>query len=148
MSTFYFDSSVLLPIIIREHELHEACVAVLRDCLQEGNTAASATHALAEVYRHLTRSIPPYDLLPEEAQLAVTEHLGNLLEVVSLNLSDYEAAIDRCVTLNLTGPIIYDALHYQAALKAGAATLLTDNTRDFLRLRREEETVDVRGVRN
>ena len=147
MAVFYFDTSALLPVLIKEHELHEACVSVLRECLQAGSVATSATHAYVEMYCHLTRNIPPYNLLPEEAEPAITEHLGNLLNIIVLDKEDYHAAIHRCVTLSLTGAIIYDALHYQAALRAGAATIVTDNVKDFTRLVTEDEQMVIRGMR-
>ena len=120
---------------------------MLHECLRTGKAATSTTHAYAEMYRHLTRNIAPYNLLPEEAEAAVVDNLGKVLQIVVLDRSDYEAAIHRCVALQLSGPIIYDALHYQAALRAGAITIVTDNVRDFNRLIRDDEEMKVRGMR-
>ena len=109
---------------------------MLHECLRTGKAATSTTHAYAEMYRHLTRNIAPYNLLPEEAEAAVVDNLGKVLQIVVLDRSDYEAAIHRCV-----------ALHYQAALRAGANTIVTDNVRDFNRLIRDDEEMKVRGMR-
>ena len=73
--------------------------------------------------------------------------LGKKLTLVELDRSDYEAAIKRCADLNLVRSVIYDALHVQAALKAGAEILYTDNLRDFNRLVTEEDSLIVKGIR-
>jgi len=147
MRKFYFDTSVLLPVLIQEHENHSACKELLTNALKSGTALTSATHAYAELYRHLTKNRPPYNLLPEEASIAVVDNLGKLLEIIAMDRKDYELAIARCVKLNLTGAVIYDALHLQAALKAGAEVLYTDNLRDFTRLVTEDDEIKIVGVR-
>ncbi len=147
MKKFYFDTSVLLPVLIQEHENHQVCKALLRSALQNGLAMTSATHAYAELYRHLTKNRPPYNLLPAEASTAIIDSLGKLLEIVAMDQADYEKAIARCVKLNLTGAVIYDALHLEAALKAGAEILYSDNLRDFTRLVTDDDEIELKGVR-
>jgi predicted nucleic acid-binding protein len=147
MRKFYFDTSVLLPVLIQEHENHETCKKLLQDALRDGSALTSATHAYAELYRHLTKNRAPYNLLPEEAKLAVVDNLGKLLEIVAMDKADYEKAIARCVKLGLTGAVIYDALHLEAALKAGAEILYSDNLRDFTRLVTKDDSIKLEGVR-
>lgn len=147
MRKFYFDTSVLLPVLIQEHENHTVCKELLRGALKNGTALTSATHAYAELYRHLTKNKPPYNLLPKEASTAVVDNMGKLLEIVATDREDYERAIARCVALNLTGAVIYDALHLEAALKAGAEILYSDNLRDFTRLVIEDDAIEIVGVR-
>ena len=63
------------------------------------------------------------------------------LETIALDEQDYYAAMDRCADLGLDLGVIYDALHFQAALKAKADILYTENRRDFDRLLREDALV-------
>jgi len=75
----YFDTSVLLPVLIQEHENHQVCKELLRNALQNGSALTSATHAYTALYRHLTKNRPLYDLLPAEASTAIIDGLGKLL---------------------------------------------------------------------
>jgi len=147
MSKIYLDTSILLPILIAEHENHSVCKEILAEGLRTGTVITSATHAYAELYRNLTRGKTPYEVSPELAEIAITEKLAPLMTMIVLDKSDYEAAIARCVALDLSSSIIYDALHVQAAIKAKADVLYTDNLRDFSRLVTEDLGLDLQGVR-
>lgn len=50
----------------------------------------------------------------------IINQVGARLTIIELVKEDYEAAIKRCARLNIANGVIYDALHLQAALKAGA----------------------------
>jgi hypothetical protein len=56
-------------------------------------------------------------------------------------VNDYDAAIDRMVTLNLPGDGIFDALIAQAAVKASVDVLLTLNPKHFVRLGEEISSI-------
>ncbi len=147
LTKYYFDTSVLLPVLIKQHETHDLCKERLKTAIQSKGAIVTSTHTYAELYRHLTRNRPPYDLSPENAALALLDNLSKLLEIIDLDENDYNVAIRRCEKLELTGAVIYDALHYQAALKAGAAVIYTDNTKDFIRLQLEGESINIEGIR-
>lgn len=147
MSTIYLDTSILLPIVIEEHENHARCKSLLSDGIQNGVVLTSATHAYAEMYRNLTRGRSPYEVSPALAYQTIVEKLFPLLSLVELTSSDYGSALVRCVQLELSSSIVYDALHYQAALKAGAEILYTNNISDFSRLRMEGDGLEVSGIR-
>lgn len=132
---------------MEEHENHQTCRAILADGMNKGTVITSTNHAYAEMYRNLTRGKSPFEVSPELAQVAIVEKLVPLMDMIVLDQKDYEAAIARCVQLNLSSSIIYDALHVQAALKAGAEILYTDNLRDFNRLVTEDDDLIVKGVR-
>lgn len=147
MTNYYFDTSVLLPVLIKQHETHDLCRDRLKAAIKSGGGITTSTHTYAELYRHLTRNRAPYDLSPENAALALLDNLSKLIKIIDLDEQDYNAAIRRCEQLALTGAVIYDALHYQAALKAGATILYTDNLKDFERLQLPEETLTIEGIR-
>ncbi len=54
-------------------------------------------------------------------------------EHVELGIDDYLRAIDRCADRNLSSGVVFDALHFEAAVKANVEVLYTANTKDFLR---------------
>ena len=146
--TSYFDTSILLPVIYGDHELHETALALIRDNASKGTIATTTLHTFAELYTGLTKpgkGRPNMDLAATRKVLI--ESVSQQMTLVELDMQDYQKAIDRCVDLNLTGAVIYDALHYQAALKIKADILYTDNLRDFNRLWREEDGLEISGVR-
>ena len=147
VSRLYFDTSVLYPAIIKNHENHEVARDLLANSISQGEVVTSATHAYAELYRQLTRGNSPGQLSPQMAQ-SVISALTSKFIMVALDGDDYLAALQRCVDLNLSSSIIYDALHVQAALKANATTLYTDNLKDFTRLVTPEDNLQVKGIRN
>ena len=83
---------------------------------------------------------------PGQAIRAIDDGFGTILTFIDLTRSDYEAALHRCARLDLTSGIIYDALHVQAAIKAGVDVLYTANLRDFQRLLTPEVAFEVKGV--
>ncbi|MBC6995843.1 type II toxin-antitoxin system VapC family toxin [Neolewinella lacunae] len=144
----YFDTTVLLAALITKHELHEKAKARLQLSVEGGTALTTTTHAFAELYRNISKPTSfGIHLPPAAAAEAIINGIGRLLTVVELYRADYEAAIRRCEELNLTGAVIYDALHYQAALKGGAEVIYTDNLKDFTRLQKEGETIRVEGIR-
>jgi predicted nucleic acid-binding protein len=56
------------------------------------------------------------------------------LSLVALDGADYLQAAESLASLNLGGPLIYDALLLQAARKVNAETIYTWNVRHFQRL--------------
>lgn len=63
--------------------------------------------------------------------------IGNIRErftIVGLDEQEYFQTLEASATAGLTGGAIYDSLLGHCALKAGAETIYTWNTRDFLRL--------------
>ncbi len=144
----YFDTSVLLAALITKHELHDKAKLTLRKALSSGTAVSTTTHAYAELYRNITKPTKfGIHLSPAAAAETIINGIGNLLTIVELTKADYEAAISRCSELGLMSSVIYDALHYEAALKAGAEVLYTDNLRDFTRLQLEGETMRIEGIR-
>lgn len=124
------DSSVLVAALFPAHPRHAWASAQL-DLAEAGEPCVS-THSLAEVFKVLT--VHPSIRLPPETALTVLEALLNRHTKVSLDGSDYHAALRRCAEHGLPGSVVFDALVAQAALKAGAGALVTLNPKDFQRL--------------
>lgn len=85
----------------------------------------------------------PYD--PVDAA-DVLRTLRVSVRVLTIEMDVYQDAFDRCGRLGLSGPIIYDAIQYEAALVAGSDKLYTANLKDYTRLVEPEDAMRILGV--
>ena len=141
--TSYFDTSILFPSLMTAHPHHRRCTKLLAEARQEGQVTCLSLHSYAEVYANLTR-FPLGDRITPEAAWEALQGLSALMKTITLTEADYQAALSRCAARNLVSGVIYDALHLQAAIQAGAEVLYTANLRDFERLG-AGEVVALRG---
>lgn len=81
------------------------------------------------MYSNLTR-FPTMRVTPDHARKMMYQ-FAQEFEHVELSVQDYLQAVDRCADRNLVSGVIFDALHFEAAVKAGAERLYTANTKDF-----------------
>lgn len=131
----FFDTSVLVPTFLGDHEHHEASLdAFLRF---EKRQACCAAHSLAEVYATLTRLPGKYRVSCEQAMLFLAE-IRQGLTIVALDAEEYYATIERASALGVTGGMVYDALLARRAMKAKAETLYTWDLKHFQQLGPEE----------
>jgi predicted nucleic acid-binding protein len=126
-----FDTSVLVPTFLGDHEHHEASLdAFLRFGKPQ---ACCAAHSLAEVYATLTRMPGKYRVSCEQAMLFLAE-IRQRLTLVALDEEEYYATIEQASALGVMGGTVYDALLARCALKARAETLYTWNVKHFQQL--------------
>ena len=85
-------------------------------------------HGIAEAYRILTG---PLRMTPKVSVELIGEILRRF-KVVDMARSDYVAVLEDMAKKNLSGPIVYDALHAHGARNVGATKLHTYNKRHFL----------------
>ena len=104
-----------------------------------------STHLAAELYANLTR-LPIAERIHPNIALESIFQLSSVVRPIELGWNDYKIALRRCAQKELISGIIYDALHLQAAIKAGAHTLYTANFKDFERLWEEELPVKLERV--
>ena len=145
--TVYFDTSFVLPVLLDRHENHQACRGVVQQHLIERASLTTAAHTYGEIYRHLTRNVPPFELAPASVSKILLEQLPRIVKFVDASTQIYHLAIARCAQLGLRGAIICDALHLETAVLTGASVLYTDNTKDFNRLLTPDDALRIRGVR-
>jgi predicted nucleic acid-binding protein len=136
-----FDTSVLVPTFLGDHEHHEASLDVF---LRFGKRqACCAAHSLAEVYATLTRMPGKYRVSCEQAMLFLAE-IRQRLTLVALDEDEYYATIEQASALGVRGGTVYDALLARCALKARAETLYTWNVKHFQQLGLEEVVKRIR----
>ena len=125
---WFFDSSVLVPALLPDHEHHARSFAAF--AAARPKNAACAAHSLAEVYATLTRYPGKQRLSAESADLLVQE-IEHRFTLVWLDGDEYRAAVRRIAKVGIVGGAVYDGLIAACALKAGADHLYTWNERHF-----------------
>jgi len=127
----FFDTSVLIPVFLEDHEHHEASLAAFLTA--EKKHACCAAHSLAEVYSALTR-MPGKHRLSGDQVLLFLQTIRERLAVIHLDAREYYSAIEEAAAAGIVGGAIYDALLARCALKAEAERIYTWNVKDFERL--------------
>ncbi|GAP95472.1 type II toxin-antitoxin system VapC family toxin [Leptolyngbya sp. NIES-2104] len=128
-----FDTSVIVAASLPKHPNHSSCFIQLQAAKSGQIEAYISTHTLAEAYSVLTRMPSQPRMSPSDAKALLSAHLS-YIQAISLELRDYQAAMDQMAALNLPGGGIFDALIAQAALKAAVDRILTLNLKHFTRL--------------
>ncbi len=77
-------------------------------------------------------------LSPLEVEKILEKNIYHIFEIISLNSKDYKSAVKRVTSLHLSGEILYDALHLEAAIKSKANTIFTLNPQHFEKLAKNE----------
>ncbi|WP_420457586.1 PIN domain-containing protein [Rubrivirga sp.] len=134
MTRTALDTSVLVAALERGHERHETARPYLRAGRDGDRALVVSSHALAETFATLTALPLAPRIPPRKALRLLDESVLSVAEVVALDGDDYRAVLARLADLDLTSGAVYDALHVQAAEKAGADELVTINGRDFRRM--------------
>lgn len=127
----FFDTSVLIPAFLEDHEHHEASFAAL--LAADKKHSCCAAHSLAEVYSALTR-LPGKHRLSGEQVLLFLQTIRERLTIISLSGREYYSAIEDAAAGGIVGGATYDALLARCALKARVETIYTWNANHFQRL--------------
>jgi predicted nucleic acid-binding protein len=131
---WFFDTSVLIPAFLEDHEHHEASLSAFLET--DRRSSCCAAHSLAEVYSTLTR-LPGRHRLSGEQALLFLENIRERLTLVTLDPEEYFAAVQQAAGAGIVGGAIYDALLAQCALKTHAETIYTWNVKHFQRINSE-----------
>jgi predicted nucleic acid-binding protein len=123
-----FDTSVLVPVFLEDHEHHGRSLQAFLDADQRRDCCAA--HSLAEVYSTMTR-LPGRHRLSGEQVLLFLENIRERLALIALTGEEYHAAIKDAAEAGVVGGTIYDGLIARCAQKAKADAIYTWNTRHF-----------------
>ena len=113
--------------MVEEEEHHDAAWKALAGAT-EGFTS---THAVAETFATLTSGRLDVQLTPAEAAQVIEANIIRRLQIVELQLTDYQQAMGSSQTAGARGGAIFDMLHLQAARRMAAKRILTINVRHF-----------------
>ena len=119
----YFDTSVLVAIILTAHPQHKQCLAAF----EQARDRLTSAHALAETFSTLTA----FYKVPNDVAAELTLSLPERLTVESLSLEDYETAISEARQRGVMGGGIYDSLHATFARHRSAGRIVTRNPGHF-----------------
>lgn len=133
-----FDTSVLVPAFVDQLSNHSSAFAAFAGYSAGEHEGYCSTHALAETYSVLTALPISKRISSVEARMLIEENMLARLHVVELNGLDYAHALGTAAHKGLTSGIIYDALHVEAAKKAGCSRIYTYNISHFRALSPEE----------
>jgi predicted nucleic acid-binding protein len=119
----YFDTSVLVGVLLQTHPNHKECFAVF----EKSRDRVTCAHALAEVFSTLTAHYK----VPNDVAAELTLGLPEKLDVEALSLSDYETAIAESRQRGVMGGGIYDSLHATYSRRNSARRVVTRNPSNF-----------------
>jgi predicted nucleic acid-binding protein len=117
----FFDTNVLLYLFDNREPDKKAAAQELIQREVEADRASLSTQVLQEFYVNATRKLA-FPLSPEEAGARVRDF--SRLPLVQVDVPLILAAISRCQRMSFS---LWDALIVEAALKAGADRLLTED---------------------
>ncbi len=127
----FFDTSVVIAALVREHPNHAAAASLLNETFRTTGPAFISAHSLAEVYAVLTRAPAPLLVSPGDAWQMINSSLLPHFEVVALTGDEHREVIEECARHGWAGGRIYDLVHIRAAIKAGCKRLYTFNVKHF-----------------
>lgn len=136
-----FDTSVLVAAIVEAHPMHTRALPWLQRAKKEKVTFFVASHTLAELYAVLTTLPLKPKISSSTAWRLIHDNVETAARLISLSPSEYRATIKQMSELGLTGGIIYDALIVKAAKKSKVERLMTFNSKDFIRVWPDGESV-------
>lgn len=122
------DSNVVVAALAEEHQHHAPSLAVMRNAA-DAETLAVAAHTYAEAFVTLTRrgERGAFQRTPDQAWVALAS-VAALTHLVGLTPPQTFDAVRAYAAGGGVGARVYDHLIGQAAVIAGAATIVTWNT--------------------
>ena len=130
----YIDTNVVVARSVTQHEHQARAVEFFHSVERNRWIPTISTHGLAEIYSILTRA--PYQprISPAEAWQILERNVVERFEMEPLNRDDYVKIVKESALVGWIGGRIYDAIHVQAARKAGCKRIYTFNVHDFRQL--------------
>ena len=131
----YFDTNVLIAALHPNHPHHPDSFAALARTAGNETEGYFSAQGLSELYSVLTRTPFNPPIYPDEARPMIEKTVVRLLHIVNLRSEDYLHAVAICTEQGLRGGRIHDAVHVQAAVRAGCDVIYTYDQADFASVR-------------
>lgn len=119
----FLDTGILVGALLAKHAEHKQCAAAF----EQFSDCFTNFHALAETFATLTG----FYKVPTHAAAELTLGLKERIEVIALEIADYETAIGEARSRGVMGGGIYDSLHATFARRKGAKRIVTRNPSHF-----------------
>ncbi len=130
----FVDTSVFVAAFVPAHPRHAPAIDRFRRALSGEFQMLTSAHNLAEVYSVLTTLPLSPRIAPTSAARIIRENIEKHVDIVPVTVADYVDVVNHLGDAGLAGGMVYDAVALHAAVKAGAALVLTFNPKDFRRL--------------
>jgi len=130
----YFDTSLLVASVLKDHVHHAAASAAFERALDAKHRCYVAAQGLAEFYSVLTRLPAAPPVYPGEAWQIIETGILPHFTLVTLEPREYCEVLSESASQGWSGGRIYDALHLRAAQKAKCQRIYTFNLRHFREL--------------
>lgn len=130
------DTSVVIASLDRDDPHHASC-----DRLVAAGGLDLYVHGIAEAFAVLTGGNRRLRLKPADAAAALEQNVLPFVRLHALSGRDFSNVLAECQSRGVRGGAIYDLLHLTAARKAGAASFVTLDLRDFHALARKGDPV-------
>ncbi len=130
------DTSVLVSGLVEAHPRHATAFPWLQKIRHQGVQGLIAAHSIVETYAVLS-TLPVSPRITPSAAWALIEHtILPFVQAVALSANETRLVVQRLSRQGIAGGAVYDALIAQAAVKAGAESIVTLNGSDFRRITR------------
>ena len=127
----WFDTSVLVAALLREHPAHSAAFPRLKAIYQGYAQGVTNGRTLAELFETLTSLPVEPKIGPRDAQRLIRAIILNCFEIVPESPDVLSRAMRMTASRGLEGTAIRDALCLIGAHKAECEKLLTFNLQNF-----------------
>jgi predicted nucleic acid-binding protein len=119
----YFDTSVLVAVILTPHPQHKRCLAVF----EQTRERMTCAHAFAETFSTLTA----FYKVPNDVAAELILGLEESVAVAALTLGDYKTTLNEARQRGVMGGGIYDSLHATHARRLLTTRVVTLNPGNF-----------------
>ena len=130
----YFDTSVLVAALLRDHPRHAESAAWLDRVHRHEVKGCVSLHGLVETWSVLTGMPLHPPLAAADVHRLLQEAVLRRFDVVGGSRADYGSTLARAAARDIRGGAVFDALHAAAARRAHARVLLTLDPGDFRRV--------------
>ena len=145
MTPTAIDTSVVVAALLPWHEQHEPAAKCLRAQLGSAQELILPATVLIEAYSVMTRLPAPHRLSAQSARDLLERNFRKTAHLASLSVDQIWNLLDELAARSIVGGAAYDAVILACARRAGAASILTFNRRDFERLGLGEIEIRVPG---
>jgi predicted nucleic acid-binding protein len=139
------DTSVVVAALLPWHEHHEPAAKCLRALLENAHELILPATMLIEAYSVMTRLPAPHRLAAQDARDILERNFRRTAHLVSLSVDQIWNLLDELAVNSISGGAAYDGVILDCARRAGSASILTFNRRDFERLSLGEIEIRVPG---
>ena len=141
-----FDSSVLIAAFVESHPKHKPALSYLIKAKNREFDFFVSAHTILEVYSVLTSAPFRPKITSVIAKLLIENNIKAFAKIIYLSDKDYFKIVEKMCSSGLIGGIVFDAIIVECALNSKVDEILTLNSKDFLCLITNENSIKIGTV--